>query len=154
MFSTARWCCGAALPTIAPSCYSPLKINSSGTLSSLLQLHLFTLTPLFSLYAPVSTSFCMSILFLHLFIRPSLYCADTACVSPAEVNSCMRVPEAGRSTPVAQLKNNSAMYSSGVQVLKSALGMNFLFIGVSKVTGRIATAAAPDGIPLFLAARL
>lgn len=29
---------------------------------------------------------------------------------------------------------HSAMYSSGVQLPKSASGMNFLFIGVSKVT--------------------
>lgn len=32
------------------------------------------------------------------------------------------------------LNTHSAMYSIGVQLLKSASGMNFLFIGVSKVT--------------------
>lgn len=34
----------------------------------------------------------------------------------------------------AGLSTHSETYSSGVQELKSALGMNFLFIGVSKVT--------------------
>lgn len=37
-------------------------------------------------------------------------------------------------TANAGLSTHSETYSSGVQELKSALGMNFLFIGVSKVT--------------------
>ena len=35
-----------------------------------------------------------------------LYCVGTAWVSPPEVCSCIRLPEAGRLVPVAQLKNN------------------------------------------------
>lgn len=34
-----------------------------------------------------------------------LYGAALVCVSPPEVSSCIRLPEAGRLTPVAQLKN-------------------------------------------------
>lgn len=34
-----------------------------------------------------------------------LYCTATAWVSPPEVSSCIRLPEAGRFVPVAQLKN-------------------------------------------------
>lgn len=34
-----------------------------------------------------------------------LYCTGTAWVSPPEVRSCIRLPETGRFTPVAQLKN-------------------------------------------------
>lgn len=38
-------------------------------------------------------------------LHSGLYCAATAWVSPPEVCSCIRLPEAGRFTPVAQLKN-------------------------------------------------
>jgi hypothetical protein len=46
----------------------------------------------------------------------------------------------------------SATNSSGVQVEKSAFGIHLRFIGVSKVTGRIATARELGGSPLFSAA--
>lgn len=40
-----------------------------------------------------------------------------------------------------------ATKSRGVHVEKSALAIHFLFIGVSRVTGRMATAVAPVGRP-------
>jgi len=47
----------------------------------------------------------------------------------------------------------SATNSSGVQVEKSAFGIHFRFIGVSRVTGTIATDSELGGSPLFSAAR-
>lgn len=129
--------CSSPLHLITPSIYlSPFSPQASVSVS----IHLYR-------FLPTNPH-------PHLYSCSVLYWAATAWVSPPEVTSSMRLPEDGRFTPVAQLKNISAIYSSGVQVLKSALGMNFLFIGVSKVTGSIATAAVSAGIPLFFAARL
>ena len=53
---------------------------------------------------------------------------------PSTVFTCRRAGEgAGRSCPPAQPTMTSARYCSGVHWEKSALGIPFLFVGVSRV---------------------
>ena len=65
------------------------------------------------------------------------YYSQTKSVLPPFVTSWTRDPEAGLSLPFAQLKSNSETKSKLVQVEVSALGIHFLFIGVSNVMGKI-----------------
>ncbi len=64
-----------------------------------------------------------------------------------------RLPVAGRSIPSAHLCKSSATKVKLVQVEVSASGINFLFIGVSRVIGNIAAQNYPSGSPDLGAAR-
>lgn len=82
---------------------------------------------------------------LHLFLLPpclhisslSSYCAATAWVSPPEVRSWIRLPEAGRSTPVAQLKN----------ILESNKTLKSMIMLIVRTQRRM---PLPAGLVLFL----
>lgn len=80
--------CSSPLHLITPSIYlSPFSPQASVSVS----IHLYR-------FLPTNPH-------PHLYSCSVLYWAATAWVSPPEVTSSMRLPEDGRFTPVAQLKN-------------------------------------------------
>lgn len=122
---TARWRRGAAAASLNPT---PLPSPSSEFSASDTSLHLAS---------PPSSP--------HLFLLPpclhisslSSYWAATAWVSPPEVRSWIRLPEAGRSTPVAQLKN----------ILESNKTLKSMIMLIVRTQRRM---SLPPGLVLFL----
>lgn len=99
---------------------------------------------------------------LHLFVLPpsapclliftlSSYLVATAWVSPPEVRSWIRLPEAGRSTPVAQLKNILESARHSIKMIDNCSGDNCYntFI-IMFIVGIRRMVALPPRLFLFL----
>lgn len=78
----------------------------------------------------------------------TFYSSVTSSVFDSFVTSCSRLPLMGLAEGFwIQLWKSSATNSRGVQVEKSALGIHFLFMGVSSVIGKIETTSELSGRP-------
>lgn len=98
---------------------------------------------------------------------PQYLCTGITSVFEFLVTNCNKLPLSGRFFPEIHSKKSlqtsasstlpakyhviphSAINSRGVQVVKSALGIHFRFMGVSKVIGKIATTRDWLGRPLL-----
>jgi len=72
---------------------------------------------------------------------------QTRLVSPSLVTSLTRLPDSGLSSPRAHFISKDDTNSSGVHTDWSALAIHFLFMGVSRVMGKMATANELSGKP-------